>query len=589
MDAKLRPASAWARRGGVVAAWLWVVAFACPRLDAQQGTPPATAQQRFDLLITGGRVYDGTGNPWFYADIGVRNGRIAAVGRLDGATAETRIDARGKVVTPGFIDLHSHADDGSSPRGGFRDPDPKRRAAPNLVMQGVTTVVVNQDGRSPLPIAAQKASLTQQGIGPNAILLVGHGSVRAAVMGRDIRRPAKPDEIARMRELVRTGMREGAWGLSAGLEYAPGRWSTTDEVVALAGEVAPYHGIYISHERAEGADPMWYWPSQDSAGPPNLLDAVRETIEIGERTGITVVASHIKAKGANYWGSSGAAINLIERARARGVDVWADQYPYATSGTDGNTVLVPPWAIERQTGDGRGETGDHAAALRVTLADTAKARMLRRDIAHEIARRGGADRVVAFDYPDSTLVGKTLAQIADAWRLTPVEAAIQLQLRGRADRPGGGRVRGFSLDERDMEVFAAQSWVATASDAGIALAEDGPSTHARYYGTFPRKIRQYALDRGVITVEQAIRSMTSLPAQILGLRDRGMLREGFVADIALIDLSRLRDRATFFEPHQYAEGVEQVWVNGTAVVERGQLTWKLPGRVLAKAGPAVVP
>jgi N-acyl-D-amino-acid deacylase len=588
MGTSLRRVSACTRRGAITWVWAATVLFAFAPLGAQQATPVSGTAQRFDLLITGGRVYDGTGNPWFYADIGVRNGRIAAVGRLDGATADTRIDARGKVVTPGFIDLHSHADDGSSPRGGFRDPDPKRRAAPNLVMQGVTTVVVNQDGRSPLPIATQKASLAQQGIGPNAILLVGHGSVRAAVMGRDIRRPARPDEITKMRELVRTGMREGAWGLSSGLEYAPGRWSTTDEVVALAEEVAPYHGIYISHERAEGADPMWYWPSQDSAGPPNLLDAVRETIEIGERTGITVVASHIKAKGANYWGSSGAAINLIERARARGVDVWADQYPYATSGTDGNTVLVPPWAIG-QAGDDRREARDFVATLRTTLADTAKARMLRRDVAHEIARRGGADRVVVFEYPDSSLVGKTLAQIADTWRLTPVEAAIQLQLRGRADRPGGGRVRGFSLDERDMETFAAQSWVATASDAGIALADDGPSTHARYYGTFPRKIRQFALDRGVITVEQAIRSMTSLPAQILGLRDRGMLREGFVADIALIDLSRLRDRATFFEPHQYAEGVEQVWVNGTAVVERGQLTWKLPGRVLSKGGPAVVP
>jgi N-acyl-D-amino-acid deacylase len=571
--------------------WMWAVMAACamiPSLGAQQPTSTGTTQ-RFDLLITGGRVYDGTGNPWFYADIGVRAGRIVAVGRLDGATAEARIDARGKIVTPGFIDLHSHADDGSSPRGGFRDSDAQRRAAPNLVMQGVTTVVVNHDGRSPPPIGDQRTLLSQQGIGPNAILLVGHGSVRAAVMGRDVRRPARPDEIAKMREFVRAGMRDGAWGLSAGLEYAPGRWSTTDEVVALAEEVAPYHGIYISHERAEGGDPMWYWPSQDPPGPPTLLDAVRETIEVGERTGITVVASHIKAKGANYWGMSGAAINLIARARARGVDVWADQYPYATSGTDGNTVLVPPWAINRETGDGRRATGDYAGALRSTLADTAKARLLSRDVAHEIARRGGAEKVVVFDYPDTTLVGKTLAQIAESWRLTPIEAAIQLQLRGRADRAGGGRVRGFSLDERDLEAFASQPWVATASDAGIALPADGPGTHARYYGTFPRKIREYALDRGVISVEHAIRSMTSLPAQILGLRDRGMLREGFAADIAILDLERLRDRATFVAPHQYAEGVEHVWVNGTPVVERGALTWRLPGRVLTKSGAGVVP
>ena len=549
-------------------------------LAAQQPAP-----QRFDLLITGGQVYDGTGNPWFYADIGIRGDRIVAIGKLTGATAARTIDAKGRVVVPGFIDLHSHADDGASERGGFRDPDPKRRAAPNLVAQGITTVVVNHDGRSPLPIAAQRTSIEKNGIGPNTFLLVGHGSVRAAVMGRDAQRPATADEIVKMRELVRRGMLDGASGLSAGLEYEPGRWSTTAEVVELAREIVPFQGVYISHERAEGQDPMWYWPSRDSAGPPTLLDAVRETIEIGERTGARVVASHIKAKGANYWGSSGAAIQLIESARARGVEVWADQYTYNTSGTDGSTVLIPNWALRPLITAAAPPAGgrprvDMIARLRETLADSVAAANLRRDIAHEIARRGGADNVIVFDYPDSSVVGKSVGQIARERNLTPVEAAIDLQLKGNPNRAGGGRMRGFSMSERDMEAFAAQSWVATASDAGIALPDDGPSTHARFYGTFPRKIQHYALARGVISVEDAIRSMTSLPAQILGLKDRGMLREGYVADVVVLDLSRYGSRATFFQPHQYAEGVDHVITNGQFLVDGGKLTWKLPGKLL---------
>ena len=558
----------------VAAAWL-----ATPMVALGQR---AAAPDSFDLLISGGRVFDGTGNPAIYADVGIRDGRIVAVGRLIGAKAARTVDATDKYVTPGFIDIHSHADDGARAEGGFRDQDPKRRAAPNLVAQGVTTVVVNHDGRSPLPIREQRTFIEKNGIGPNTMLMVGHGSVRGQVLGRDFRRTATADEIARMRELVRQGMTEGASGLSAGLEYAPGRWSTTEEVVEVARAIAPFGGVYISHQRAEGGDPMWYWPSQDSAGPPTLLDAIRETIEVGERTGARVVASHIKVKGVNFWGSSGAAIHLIERARERGVDVWADQYTYSTSGTDGNTVLIPGWALGTGTvGDGRRSSErDFVAALREVLADSTRAAQLRRDIAHEIARRGGPENVVVFEYPDTTLVGKSIAEIAAARKATPIETAIALQLEGRADRPGGGRMRGFSMHEDDMEHYAAQPWVATASDAGIALPEDGPRTHARFYGTFPRKIRYYAIERGALSVEDAIRSMTSLPAQIMGLGDRGLIREGNAADVVVLDLERIQDKATFFEPHQYPEGIELVLVNGVPVVDGGKLTWKLPGKVL---------
>ena len=535
--------------------------------------------QPYDLIIRNGRVLDGTGNPWFPADIGVRGGRIVTVGSLAGATATRVIDASGRYVAPGFIDIHSHADDGSSPRGGFRDADPRIRSAPNLVSQGITTVVVNHDGRSPLPISEQRTLLEKNGIGTNAMLLVGHGTVRSRVMGQDVRRQATPDEIARMRALVREGLQHGAVGLSAGLEYAPGRWSTTAEVVELARELPAVEGVYISHERSEGSDPLWYVPSQDGPGPVTLLDAVRETIEIGEKSGARVVASHLKAKGANYWGSSAAAISLIHRARERGVDVWADQYPYPTSGTDGSTVLIPAWATRSDSG---APAGGRAGALRRTLADSARARLLRSDIAHEIARRGGAPNVIVYDYTDRSLYGKSLADIAALWKLDPVETALRIQLEGLPNRNGGARMRGFSMHEMDMELIAKQPWVATSTDGGIALPEEGPSTHARFYGSFTRKIRHYALDRGAISLEHAIRSSTSLPAQIMRLKDRGQVREGFAADLVVFDLATIRDKATFFEPHQHSEGIDYVFVNGVAVVDATKLTGAMPGRVLVR-------
>jgi N-acyl-D-amino-acid deacylase len=539
----------------------------------------------FDVLIQGGR---GTGNPWFRADVGLRDGRIVAVGQLAGAAADRIIDATGKYVAPGFIDIHSHADDGSARVGGatIRTDDVNRKAAPNIVSQGVTTVVVNHDGRSPWPVRDQRALLEQQGVGPNVMLMVGHGTIRGQVMGEDHRRPATDAEVTQMRRLLRQGLEEGAIGLSAGLEYVPGRWSTTDEVAALAEELLPFDGVYISHERSEGSDPMWFWPSQHDAGPPTLQDAVMETIEVGRRSGARVVASHIKAKGAHFWGSSGSAIQLIQRARDAGVRVWADQYPYATSGSDGGTVLLPRWALRDGEATSREDARSPAAMLRVRMADPETAAMVRQDVAHEIRRRGGADRVVVFEYPDEQLVGRNLADIAADRGVSPVEMAIRLQYEGNESRPGGGRLRGFSMDEMDVENYAAQPWVATASDGGIALASDG-SVHPRFYGTFPRKIRHYALTAGALSLEAAIRSNTSLPAQIMGLRDRGQIREGHWGDVVVFDLEEIADQATFFEPHQHASGIEHVLVNGEFVVQDGEILYSLPGRVVPsqRGGP----
>ncbi|MFQ5709451.1 MAG: amidohydrolase family protein [bacterium] len=561
---------------------LVMLALQLPQPVRGQAGPP------FDLLLLGGQVLDGSGNPWFYADVGIRDDKIARVGRLKDKPASRVLDVTGRRLVPGFIDLHSHADGILRFEQGLSSEDAKRRAAPNLISQGITTVVVNQDGRSPWPIAEQRQRLGQAGIGPNALLLAGHGTIRSTVLKSNFRRAATLAEIQQMRQMVHQAMEEGAYGLSVGLEYSPGRWSTTDELVALVAEIVPYGGVYIAHQRSEGPDPMWYWPSQDGTNaPPTLLQAVRETIEVGERTGATVVASHLKVKGAHYWGASGQVIHLIAQARARGVSVWADQYPYNTSGSDGNTVLIPRWAFEHQQGtNDSGEQitpkTDFARILRKRLKDKRRAHEIRQDIAHEIRRRGGADHILVFDYPDTAYIGKSLQELSEQRHITPVAMALRLQLEGFHDRRGGARLRGFSMSEEDVEAFMSQPWTATSSDAGVALPEDG-AVHPRFYGTFPRKIRRYALDRHSISLEHAVRSSTSLPAQILGLRHRGMIREGFWADLVVLDLERLRDRATFFKPHQYAEGIDYVLVNGEMVVEAGQLTGKLPGVVITPA------
>ncbi len=534
-------------------------------LSAQKG-------ESFDVLFVNGRVLDGTGNPCFYADVGIKDGKIAAVGRLkDKVKAARIIDIEGKIISPGFIDIHTHAYDRVNSEKVWTGENEKRYFAPNFISQGVTTLVSNHCGGSPLSIKTQKEVLTQKGIGPNAILLIGHNTIRRYVMKGDFRRPATQDEIRQMQELIHKAMEEGAAGMSSGLEYAPSIWSTVDEVASLVKEIVPYGGIFLAHERASGLSPMWYVPSQDEPGPPNMLQNILELIEVGKRTGATVVAVHIKARGADFWGGSRAIIRLINEARAQGVDIWADCYPYNSSGSDGSTVLIPRWALGRNPQE----------ELKKVLEDPEKKKDLYGDIKHALNWRGGAENIIIMDYPDKSYIGKNLAQLAEEHKISAADMAIKLQLEGNPKRRGGARMRGFSMSEIDIEAFSAQPWTATSSDASIALPEDGP-VHARYYGTFPRKIRHYALERKAISLEHAVRASTSLPAQIMGLRDRGMIREGLSADLVVFDLNTIKDTATFFEPHQYAEGIEFVMVNGTFVVDKGELTWKRPGRVLTR-------
>jgi N-acyl-D-amino-acid deacylase len=530
----------------------------------------------FDLLIRQARIYDGTGNPWFVGDVAVKDGRIVRIGDLAGAKATRVVDGRGKYLAPGFIDLHSHSDRALG--------DAELRHSPNMVAQGITLSVVNQDGRSPWPIRDQKALYEKGGMGTNVAVLVGHGAIRNRVMGNRANGPASDGDIAAMQALVDEGMKDGAYGVSTGLEYVPGRFSEPREVVEITRPVKKYGGFYISHERSEGRDPMWHVAS-DPTPYVDLIEAVKETINIGRETGVPVVASHLKAKGADFWGASQVATRLIHEARAEGIEVYADQYPYDTSGSDGTTVVIPLWALNPpgaaiggQLGEGGGRSGANVkATLAARLKDPADAAKIRRDIQHEILRRGGADRVVIYDFPDKKYVEKSLAWVAKELGITPVEAAIWVQMNG-FDRAGGARMRGYSLSEIDLEHIMQQDFTATCTD-GDTVAFGRGVPHARFYGTMPRKIRRYAMDRKVISVPFAIRSMTGLPAQIMRLRDRGYIREGYWADLVIFDES-IADHATFTEPHQYPSGIPYVFVNGVAVIDEGKGTKALPGRVV---------
>jgi N-acyl-D-amino-acid deacylase len=521
-------------------------------------------------------VLDGSGNPWFYADVAVKDGRIAAIGDLTAASAGRTIDANGRYLAPGFIDIHSHSDRGLG--------DMNLRYNLNMVAQGITLSVVNQDGRSPWPIRDQKARYERQGIGSNAALMVGHGAVRTRVMGQRSNQVATDADIKAMQALVEEGMKDGAYGLSTGLEYVPGRFSEPREVIEITRPVRKFNGFYISHERSEGRDPMWHVRS-DPTPYVDLLDAVKETIAIGRETGVRVVASHLKAKGADFWGSSHAATRLIQEARDEGLEVYADQYPYDTSGSDGSTVLIPMWALAPpgaevggQLGEGgRGGGADAKAQLRRRLDNPADAEKIRRDIAHEITRRGGATRIVVYEFPDKKYVEKSLDWIARDRGVSPVDAAIWIQMNGSA-RAGGARMRGYSLSEIDIEHIMQQEFTAVCTDGDTVEFGEGVP-HARFYGTMPRKIRRYAMDRKIISLPFAIRSMTSLPAQIMGLADRGWIRVGYWADLVMFD-DTIEDLATFTQPHQYPKGIPFVFVNGVAVVDAGKLTKALPGKVL---------
>lgn len=558
-------------------------------LSLVSGAGPVQAQdQPYDIVISNGWVLDGSGNPKVRADIGIRGDEIVAVGMLSGASAKRTVNAAGKYVVPGFIDIHSHAD---------RDlvgDDIELRRAPNLVAQGITTIVGGADGRSGWPLTEERAALEDPGIPMNFVQMVGHGTVRSEVMGEDFRRLATDQEVEQMKRLVQEGMDAGAWGLGAGPEYSPGLFSDTEELIALSGIVARYDGFYFAHQRSQSPIPLRQLPSMGSENLPAMwqgkaltgTDGMKETIRIGRETGIRVVGTHIKAKGEDMWGQSAIDVQLITRARAQGVQVYLDQYPYETFG-GGPTDVIPDWAFAPPGTKPVSLLGtrfeidpaEAKANLEANLADPETRALVIEDTLYTLAMQGGADRHIIVNAEDPALIGRTLASVASGSETSPLQQLIDFALAARNVTPSGVEFRPLAGSTFDVVNYMQQDFTATSTDAGIAL-ESRPGMHPRYFGSYPRKIGYYARDEGVISLPFAIRSSTSLPAQIIGLPDRGYIRPGQKADIVVFDYDRIIDTATVEDPTGASRGIEVVLVNGAFTFDRGEPTGALPGRVL---------
>ena len=508
------------------------------------GNQVGTAQGAdFDLLIRGARVVDGTGSPWYRADVGVRDGRIAAIGSLAEASATRVVEARDLALAPGFIDVHTHVEDEVE-----NHPD-----AANFVRDGVTTVVTGNCGGSKTDLAAFFARLEKLGLGPNLASLVGHNSVRRKVMGSDDRR-ASPDEIAAMQELVDIAMRDGAVGLSTGLIYVPGTYAGTDEVVALAEAAARHGGVYATHMRSEGLE---------------IREAIAEAIEIGRRARIPVEISHFKLSSPKMWGRAEEIIGLVEQARREGVDVAVDQYPYEWSSTGLSTTL-PSWALAG---------GQDKLVER--LRDPATRTRIAGGMAKKLKADGFRDysyAVVASFEPDGSIEGKSISEISRLkGRRRGVKGEIDtiLQLMEQ----GGARMVFHKMSGDDVERILRYPNTAIASD-GRVIAHGTGVPHPRSYGTNARVLGEYVRVRKVLTLEEAVRRMTSLPARTFGFSDRGLIRAGSAADLVLFDPERVSDTATFERPHSYSVGFALVVVNGTIVVEDDALTGARPGTIL---------
>ena len=562
------------------------------------GSTRSTEAQDYDVLVRNARVIDGSGNDWFRADIAIDGDRIVRIGRLPNATAARVVDATGMYVTPGFIDLHSHADRAMT----SEHLEPRR--ARSLNSQGLTTVLGGADGRNAAwPLSAEVSSLESQGHAMNFVPMVGHSTVRIQVMGNDYEREATAPEIARMQELVRQGMEAGAWGLGAGVEYRPARFSNPDELVALASVVAPYDGYYIAHQRSEASMPLWQLPSNLDDWPVDGLQALEETINIARETGVRVVASHHKSRGRSSFGRSGHDTVVVNAAREEGLEVYLDVYPYETFG-GGARPMIPRWSLVHDTVDtsgGRDSPVYSRAGVfdsaRVNLgrrwSDPATRQRIERDIAWIVDHNGGADRVVVVDYPDSTFIGKTLSELGSEMDITFQEVVVHMALNGYSDVLGGAWTRGYGIHDVDVVNYYRQEYTATASDAAVSGVESvvefasRPGAHPRHFGAFTRKIARYVKELQAISLPFAVRSMTGLPARIIGLQDRGLLREGYKADLVIFDLDRLQDRATVLEPDLFSEGIDFVMVNGVFTIDDGEFTDELPGEVVLRGSRPV--
>jgi N-acyl-D-amino-acid deacylase len=531
----------------------------------------------FDLVIRNGRIIDGTGSPWYSGDVGIRDGRIAAIGRLEGAKAKRTVDAGGKVVAPGFIDML-----GQSELSILVNP-----SLPSKVFQGITTEITGEGG-SPAPlndaiIAADRteydqlqiapdwrtlaqyyARLEGQRIGLNIATYVGATQVRRMVLG-DVDKDPTPAELERMRELVRQAMREGAVGLSTSLQYPPAPYAETVELIALASEAAKLGGVYATHMRSESDE---------------ILVALDEAIRIGREAAIPVEIWHLKTAGKNNWGRMPEVVARIDSARKAGVDIAADTYAYP-AWFNSLSSFVPAWAHDGGT-----------AKLLERLRDPEARRRIRKQIVDDTGWENSWQEISG---PEAMLIGavqnpelrrfqgKTLAEVARARGGDPLDVLLDFLIEDKAYTS----VAVFGMSEPDVALALKQPWVSINCDSEGSAPEGLLSRshpHPRAYGTFPRILRKYVREEKLLTLEDAIRKFTSLPAQRMRIGDRGVLKVGLWADLVVFDPETIRDRATFAKPHQLAEGMQWVLVNGVPVIAEGKATGALPGKVLRGPG-----
>lgn len=502
--------------------------------------------QTYDLMILNGKVVDGSGNPWYYADVAIQNGKVVRVGNLKDATSKKVIDATGLIVAPGFIDVHAHIEGGET----------TTPTADNFIHDGVTSVVTGNCGGSNLNISDYFKRIDSVKTSINIATLIGHNTVRRAAMG-DVQRDPTSDELKKMEALVTDAMNAGAVGLSTGLIYIPGTYSKTEEVVALAQVAAQQGGVYASHIRDEG---------------DKVTDAVNEAINIGRLAKIPVEISHFKVTYKPNWGRSVETIKLVEDARKEGLDVTIDQYPYVASSTTLDTT-VPSWVFAGGRDSMKLRINDPATRVKIKkeMVATLKKKQLKNYSYAQVARYA----------PDTTFNGKNISEInlIIGRKAKPMdEAETILEMIGAINRT---QMVYFSMNEDDLKRIMQYPFNMIASDAGIARFGSG-MPHPRAYGTNARVLGKYVREQNVIRLEEAIRRMTSLPAQKFNLRDRGLLREGMAADIVVFDETTVGDAATFVNPHAYSTGFRFVLVNGEVVVDAGKHTGVRSGQVLKR-------
>ncbi len=505
-------------------------------LSLMSGVSATALAQDYDVLIRGGLVFDGTGAEGKAADVAIKGERIVEVGAIPAtATATTVVDATGKYVSPGFIDPHSHAAPAIE--------TPELAAAVPILYQGITTVMINPDGGGPGDLAPQITDIEAQTPGVNVVPMIGHNGVRRDVMGLENRKPTAA-ELASMEALVKKAMDLGAFGFSSGPFYIPGKYSETSELVALAKVANTYPGAFhISHIRDE------------SSYDVGVLGAIEELIEVSRQTGIPGIVTHMKMLGPSVWGQSEQAVEMINAARAEGLSIWGDQYPYAASGSSLQASLVPGWAQEG---------GQDAIAKR--LQNPEQRALIRQEMVANLERRAGANAIMIRNFrADPSLNGMRLDEIARRNLQDPLDTAIDMLIKG------GSSIVSFNMNEKDVELLMKQPWMMTSSDGALVAFGEG-GEHPRAYGAYPRKFRRYVIEREVVSMAQAIHASTGLPAQVFGIVDRGVIAPGAFADVLVFNPETIRDVATYQEPHAYSEGMEYIFVNGQTALSQGKVT-----------------